>query len=391
MTSSSNIDIEKFSLLVGQIYDAATGTEHWPVFMQSLIEAFHSKSCMLRAQNLNSDEVGIWISQGMQPSYLAKYREHYVKIDPILRMVESHAVGTVLQTEFDMPGNYKSGEFFNDYIKPQKTECIAGAMLTNSESEVAIFGIHRPGSIGDFTQHEMSIIEKLVPHIQRAIQTNRQLEGLENKIAACGGALDRLPIGVIFVDAGGQPKFTNRKADKLSAANCGLKIKPDQVVATRMQDTLALQKLIFQATKSALRKGGSLLINDPVQEETVSVLVTPINNKTGFKLGADSSNIAAAIFISCENQQYSFPLQILNLLYGLTPAEAKLASAIANGMSIEEVSEQQCISKYTVRNHLKSCFHKTGVKRQSALVKLILCGVPALGSDDTDYRFDGDQ
>jgi len=67
-------------------------------------------------------------------------------------------------------------------------------------------------------------------------------------------------------------------------------------------------------------------------------------------------------------------IQIGNLLlciFGLSPAEARLASFLANGASLEEAALQFGISRETVRNQLKAVFAKTDTHRQSELVALL--------------------
>jgi DNA-binding CsgD family transcriptional regulator len=61
----------------------------------------------------------------------------------------------------------------------------------------------------------------------------------------------------------------------------------------------------------------------------------------------------------------------LTRAFGLTPAEARLASIIAVGRSPEQAAEALGISCLTVRNQLKAIFGKTDTHRQSELVALL--------------------
>jgi DNA-binding CsgD family transcriptional regulator len=57
--------------------------------------------------------------------------------------------------------------------------------------------------------------------------------------------------------------------------------------------------------------------------------------------------------------------------FGLTPAEARVASLIADGISPEQAAETLGISPITARNQLKAIFGKTDTHRQSELVALL--------------------
>lgn len=62
----------------------------------------------------------------------------------------------------------------------------------------------------------------------------------------------------------------------------------------------------------------------------------------------------------------------LERLFGLTPAEARVAIAICSGRTAAEIAEDQCVTYATVRSQLKSVFSKTGIHRQAELVRQIM-------------------
>jgi DNA-binding CsgD family transcriptional regulator len=62
---------------------------------------------------------------------------------------------------------------------------------------------------------------------------------------------------------------------------------------------------------------------------------------------------------------------ILAAVFGLTPAEARLASIIATGANPQLAADQLGVSRETVRNQLKAVFARTSTHRQSELVALL--------------------
>ena len=69
-------------------------------------------------------------------------------------------------------------------------------------------------------------------------------------------------------------------------------------------------------------------------------------------------------------------------LFNLTPAETALAMELANGLSLEEAAEALNIRRNTARAHLRSIFSKTGVRRQTELVRIFLNSVAWLSAAD---------
>ncbi|QIJ00994.1 hypothetical protein GII23_13380 [Stutzerimonas balearica] len=66
-------------------------------------------------------------------------------------------------------------------------------------------------------------------------------------------------------------------------------------------------------------------------------------------------------------------------LFGFTPSETALVIELANGLSLEEAAQSLGIRRNTARAHLRAVFSKTGDRRQTELVRIILNSVVSLG------------
>ena len=72
---------------------------------------------------------------------------------------------------------------------------------------------------------------------------------------------------------------------------------------------------------------------------------------------------------------------VLIALFGLTPAEARLAIRLVNGLSLDEAAISLGVSRNTAKSHLRAVFSKTGVTRQPQLIQLILNSVVTLAGE----------
>jgi DNA-binding CsgD family transcriptional regulator len=98
-----------------------------------------------------------------------------------------------------------------------------------------------------------------------------------------------------------------------------------------------------------------------------------------FAYPAKLSAIAANALADCQaivvfvdpDERRAAPESLLRFGFSLTPAEARLASRLATGASLEDISDEMGISKLTGRTHLKRIFAKLGIGRQSELVALL--------------------
>ena len=85
----------------------------------------------------------------------------------------------------------------------------------------------------------------------------------------------------------------------------------------------------------------------------------------------------AAIIVATNVQAPRVPFaDLLGGLFDLTPAESRLARAIAGGATVQDYARGAAISVETVRTQLKAIMVKTGTHRQSDLVRLLASTAP---------------
>ncbi len=62
---------------------------------------------------------------------------------------------------------------------------------------------------------------------------------------------------------------------------------------------------------------------------------------------------------------------LLNALFDLTPAEARLAADLTSGLTLAESAAKHGVTVKSARTYLERIFHKTGTHRQSQLVAML--------------------
>jgi PAS domain-containing protein len=83
-----------------------------------------------------------------------------------------------------------------------------------------------------------------MPHIQRAIQLHTRIAGLENRVSAIHGVLDRIPAGFILLDKAGKVLALNTRASEILRLNDGLAVIRNDLTAGRSEDTNRLRGLV---------------------------------------------------------------------------------------------------------------------------------------------------
>jgi DNA-binding CsgD family transcriptional regulator len=74
------------------------------------------------------------------------------------------------------------------------------------------------------------------------------------------------------------------------------------------------------------------------------------------------------------------PIELIQCLFDLTPAEARVARSLASGETVEEIASARRLSVSTVRSHVRGVLEKTGCNRQAEIIA-ILTGIVAPHSE----------
>jgi len=75
------------------------------------------------------------------------------------------------------------------------------------------------------------------------------------------------------------------------------------------------------------------------------------------------------IFLFDEAATPPSPICLITKLYGLPPAESRLAEALLAGQSLSDYGDRAGLTRNTLKTHLRSLFSKTDAARQSELAR----------------------
>jgi len=366
--------------LIDLIYAAAADSRKWPLVLQRLASVLKGNVATLHNQHLISKEAGFAADWNMDPQAIKEYTTYYAPLNVwFTTHQELLTEGQVFTNSMLCPDDLLvRTEFYNDWLKPSDMGQAIGVMVFKSGPATSSLSVFRRINEPPFGETELRFLYPLMPHLQRAIQLHSRIQGLEAKARTVEAVLDTLNQGVILLDAKGRVLSVNREADAIFANGNAIRLTPRGLVAAIPSESQRLNRLIQGAISTGngkgLDSGGAMTITRELQRP-LQVLVTPLRTRMVY-LGRDVP--VAAIFISDPDRKPLSESQVFARLFGLTPAEARLAQILASGDSLKEASEQLGVAESTVRSQLKTIFTKTNTTRQSQLVRLMLLTPPQI-------------
>jgi DNA-binding CsgD family transcriptional regulator len=235
----------------------------------------------------------------------------------------------------------------------------------------AVIGIHRPRDGRDFSPWEVARLNRLLPHLRRALEMRQRLRKVEHPGDSAFLALDRLRLGVIMMDAMGRLLQVNAAAEAILRSGDGLSRTPSGLRAGRKEDDKRLQDLVaaLRHDSGNLRSaGGHLRIQRPSGRQAYAVMLTPAGPTL---LGGGKGSPAILVFVSDPAESVRLDPSVLAEMFGFPPTEARLVLALLSGMTPPEFARKSGITYNTVRTLLGRAMARTDTCSQLELVLLI--------------------
>jgi DNA-binding CsgD family transcriptional regulator len=179
--------------------------------------------------------------------------------------------------------------------------------------------------------------------------------------------------GLLWVDEYLRITAANRVALTILEQADGVRLRDQRLIFSRSDIGREVERLA-----STWRRGRAY---PPNGTQVLRKIERPSGRGT-LLLAASVINIgtpAQAILMLLEDLEAHPPLcdEICNVIYGLTPAEARVAARLLDGRSAPGIALDLGLSPLTVRTHIKRVFKKVGVRSQSQLMAA-LCRIAFL-------------
>ncbi|HEX8215974.1 MAG TPA: helix-turn-helix transcriptional regulator, partial [Allosphingosinicella sp.] len=274
---------------------------------------------------------------------------------------------------------------WSDLYAPFNIGDSMGATLERQPGGSDVMVIGRRRNQAPFGRAGKDAFAALIPHIARAWRVKRMLSEWQDLAGTLKLVLDKLERGVVVTDREGKVRFANGAADRLLTRGGAIDATRGRIRAARSCDSDALLALVGRAARTAV--GDDAIATDALSltrmddGARLSVVAEPLAPAHSDTLG-HCAEPGAVLFIS-DSQACTRPSQErLELVYGLTPAEARLTALVVDGLDTASAARALGVSANTVKYHLKTVFGKVGVRRQAELVRRVLADVGGLAEPD---------
>ena len=365
--------------LLGAIYEGPMESPPWQSALQMLRGKLEAGHVTLILRPPSPDSSGIMINTGAVTTQgIESYDTHFFAMDPFVRLQE----GSVVTAEELIGKEWLQSPIYLEYMKPLDIRHLLGADIYTKDGIECRLRITRGHDAKPFSVADRNLVRFLLPHLKRSIQLHAKLDFLECERALFAGTVNRMLLGMISFAPDGTIVEMNQEAKRILAEKDGIWLSGNTLNIDSSHESRELQRMLRQAlTGTAPVEGAAVIeamsVTRPSGRSKLGILIKTI------PLGQWSESRqrpAAAVFLRDPESNAAQPSQdLVRRLFGLTRMESQLALLLAEGFTLDEAAEKMNVRRNTARTHLRSIFCKTGVTRQTMLVRLLLNSVISLG------------
>lgn len=368
--------------LIARLYDAVIEPNRWHDALDAMRIRFNFFNVAMSVISPLQGRALINLSINIPSEYAAMTGPEYVE-DIVKLWGGPERLGAlpleepVILSEHGDVSLWAASRYYNDFCKPQGLIDVLAIALARDRTMVGNIGFGRHVSAGRPGKFEQEGFRKLAPHLRRATLISGILGHSEHRAATFETALDAARSGVILVDADMAIVHANESAQAMLAE--GDPVRERQGRLELRNELLPGQLKAAVASCESDLQIGRRGIGIPTRRLDGSPLIIHVMPLEQRKIrGGLPSNASAAVFIADGSGGIAPMHDALGLLFGLTPAEARVFELAVDGLETDAAALALGVATSTVKTHMLRVFDKTGAHSRADLVRLARQITPTL-------------
>jgi DNA-binding CsgD family transcriptional regulator len=346
--------------LVDRIYESSFVPELWPDVLDELGGIAEAGASLF----ITNGDVTSWTASKLAHEATAQFVNEgwFWRGQIVARLFAAHHAGFLTDLDVLTLDELDQEPIYRDMWRPRGIGWGVGTAIPIPTGEKLTLVLARRTERGPAERGVVQKLDELRPHLARSALMSTRLQ------------LERARIASETLAVLGLPALVLNEQGKVLAANPLIETLTGYV-HWRAHDRVSLKdgaadKLLRDAIAVVDVAGGavrSFPVRDTGAEAMMVAHVVPI------RLSARDIFVrcAAALVLTPVTLPQAPPVELVQSLFDLTPAEARVARGLASGKTVEDIATDGGTSPNTIRTHVRGVLEKTGCNRQVDIVALL--------------------
>jgi len=367
--------VEHFNAVVNAAYAAALDPALWPKALETLSDAVGAEGATIEIIN-SQRGAHEFVQFGRLPEDRQDdYRQHYFHICPrIAPVARSRAHDIVADYDFISEADMNRDPFYSEFLAPYDMRYFLSATVIQNGRWSAHLSPQFSTRHGHAQASEIAFLRAVTPHFERALDVFLALEAQRSRAEGAERLMSDASAGIILIDRDLGVKWLNPAAERILGKNGAVvSISRRRLYIRDEPSQNALKAMIAEADQPITTVGQGVMHHKKFIARNgrppLMVILLPLAVECRYQ--QMGTHRAFAVII--EDPTEPLPLSPDSLIgsFGLTPAEAAVAVALADALSPAEIAARRGIGMATVRTHIARVLEKTGSRSIVELVRLL--------------------
>jgi DNA-binding CsgD family transcriptional regulator len=366
----------QYDLIVASIYRAGQGEGQWGEVLESLVTFLHCWSAHLMGFDVSSGAMMFGHEAGAPPAEATlDYIRFWHRKDPRNAVLLTAPPETWVHCHEHLSESFVShNDFYQQFLIPYGSRYVSGMHFAPSTELTCILSFQRGVAQQPFSLEERRVIERFGKHVRAAFLLQAQARQILRQSVAGYAVLQRLYYPVLLIDGQRNIIYENAAAKQYLSTAKVVGRRGGNLSLNNQEANVELTVIISALAKGEEHPYKTFLTLRRAEEPPVVLHLALLRPDETMKAFGKLPLFLVTLFPSSNTAKLD-PYLIGNA-FSLTPAESRVAVAVAEGRSDTEVAEVLGTAASTVRSQIRSVFSKVGVSKRSSLVRL-LNGSPA--------------
>ncbi len=235
---------------IESIYEAALVPAKFQEVLNSISDFVGSTRSLLFTPLATRDEDFYWCARNLGKEDLSSYTDYFAERDIWTQSVvyREAVAGSVLTCEQLVDERkFAKSEWSSDFLRPLDIQYLLTSVLRSGGIDPTgrvHISFYRPPRSEPFGMDERTILQHLIPHLQRAWEIAVRLGSSNALNAAYQTLFDSADYGVLLVDRDAKIEYCNRIGEGMLSQSDGICSKRGALTGRRMSSQRALQVAI---------------------------------------------------------------------------------------------------------------------------------------------------
>lgn len=371
------IDTRTFDAIVAGFYRAAMGEIGWGVALQRTKDAFGARLALLHTMDMahggRLDALSYSDGEACGPEAVMHYVRDWHRHDPRRARFLAEGAAAIGQWRFceDAFDDRRAARdpFFRDYLAAYDSRYNANVVLPTAPDRLTAFVLELPAARGPLSADERVLAARLGRLLQDALHQHERVRRLAAEALAGHGLTEAFSFPIWLLDA---DRFVWHANAAARAAQQQATMVDGQGARLRAIRDAAHRQLTQCLLDVGVRGHGARARVDvrcaPGEPPAWLLLQAVVPAQA---LGAFGDRpLVMATLLQSDAARLPDPL-VLADAFGLTPAQARVAALLADGLTGPDIAARLGCRLSTVRTHLRAVLQAMAVRRLTDAVRLL--------------------